>query len=353
VPAGRHARPARVEGARGPLGAQKPLLGGVLRRSVVHVNGRQVASVTTGEQPHLPLLEISVPTSWKTALIAGVVLVATASCGVVDQYSSGGSATPVGPVAPVASPATPAVAVVGLVDGTSLVRFTTDDTALDQPVTVSGLDGDTRLVGIDYRVQDGTLYGVGEEGGLYSLTDAGAATKVGELSEPLDGEVFGVDFNPAANALRIISDTGQNLRQPFAEMPLPDTVADTELTNPAQPPATGTVPATGVLSAAYTNNDTEQTTGTSLFVLDAVATRISLQSPANGGTLAPTGGLGVDAECACGFDIYSDPDGVNTGYVTLQVGGGFELHSVDLLSGTATRIGTLDGAVSDIAVALR
>jgi hypothetical protein len=294
-----------------------------------------------------------VHTSWKSALIVGAALVATTSCGIVEQFAPAPPAAPValgGPAGSAASPA--AVDVVGLVDGTSLVRFTTESTTLDEPVEVSGLDGDTTLIGIDYRVQDGTLYGVGDEGGVYSLTDAGAATKVGELSIPLEGEVFGVDFNPAANALRIVSDTGQNLRQPFAETPLVDTVADTDLTNPAQPPATGTVPATGVLAAAYTNNDTEQTTATSLFVLDAAASRISLQSPANGGTLAPTGGLGVDAECACGFDVHTNEDGVNTGYATLGVGRGYELHSIDLLTGTASRVGALDAAVTDIAVAL-
>jgi hypothetical protein len=293
-----------------------------------------------------------VHTSWKTVLIAGAAVVATASC------AGNAPATPAALSAPVGDPsrpaATAAVNVVGLVDGKSLARFTTADaTVTGEPATVSGLEGDTRLIGIDYRVQDGKLYGVGEQGGLYSLTETGSATKVGELSVALDGEVFGVDFNPAANALRIISDTGQNLRQPFATTPLPDTAADTKLTNPAQAPATGTVPATGVVSAAYTNNDTEDTTATSLFVLDAKVGRISLQSPANGGTLAPTGSLGVEAEAGWGFDIHTGEGGANTGYATLQVGRGYELHSVDLLSGATTRIGTLEGNVNDIAVALR
>jgi hypothetical protein len=291
---------------------------------------------------------------WKTALIAGAALVATASCAGNTPTTPAATAAPVGDPSRPAAGAAAAVDVVGLVDGTSLVRFTTDgSTVVGEPATVSGLAGDTRLIGIDYRVQDGKLYGVGDEGGLYSLTESGTADKVGELSVPLDGEVFGVDFNPAANALRIISDTGQNLRQPFATTPLPDTVADTELTNPAQAPATGTVPATGVVSAAYTNNDTEDTTATSLFVLDAAAGRISLQSPANGGTLAPTGSLGVDPDAGWGFDIHTDPDGVNTGYATLKVGSGYELHSVDLLTGAGTRIDTLDGTVNDIAVAVR
>lgn len=291
-------------------------------------------------------------TSWKTALIAGAALFGTCSCGFfTDQATPAGLSTPVGTPSTSTSAAADAADVVGLVDGTSLVRFSTGDSAAGEPATVSGLDGDTLLVGIDYRPKDRLLYGVGEEGGLYTLTEDGAATKVGELSEQLDGEVFGVDFNPAADALRIISDTGQNLRQPFATTPLPDTVADTELTNPAQAPATGTEPATGIVSAAYTNNDTEDTTATSLFVLDAAVGRISLQSPANGGTLAPTGSLGVDMEGG-GFDIHTNSDGVNTGYATLAVGSGYELHSVDLLSGAATRIGSLASNVTDIAVAL-
>ena len=65
------------------------------------------------------------------------------------------------------------------------------------------------LVGIDYRVQNGALYGVGIAGGLYMLNPNDAvATKVGQLSVALSGTNFGVDFNPAANALRVISDNG-------------------------------------------------------------------------------------------------------------------------------------------------
>lgn|GEM_PF-3561539 len=84
------------------------------------------------------------------------------------------------------------------------------------------------------------------------------------MTIPLNGTHFGVDLNPAANALRVISDTGQNLRQPFATSPLVTTVADTPLTNPATPPAPAPG-ALGVTGAAYTNNDLDTTTGTTLF----------------------------------------------------------------------------------------
>ncbi len=78
--------------------------------------------------------------------------------------------------------------------------------------TVSGLSGDTKLIGIDFRVQDGRLYGVGELGGVYTVDTATAtATKVSQLTTAPSGTNFGVDFNPASDRLRVINDTGQNL----------------------------------------------------------------------------------------------------------------------------------------------
>lgn len=62
---------------------------------------------------------------------------------------------------------------------------------------VSGLLGDATLIGIDYRVQNNLLYGVGNAGGVYTINpNIGNATKVSQLSVALDGASFGVDFNP-------------------------------------------------------------------------------------------------------------------------------------------------------------
>src|SRR4029450_12615815 len=71
------------------------------------------------------------------------------------------------------------------------------------------------LVAIDFRVKDQQLYGVGNGGGVYTIDPtSGQATLVSQLTVPLDpmATSFGVDFNPAADRLRIISNTGQNLR---------------------------------------------------------------------------------------------------------------------------------------------
>lgn len=248
------------------------------------------------------------------------------------------------------------LAAVGLVDGTSLVGFDTTSGRTTE-IGTPKLEGDKFLVGIDYRVQDGELYGVGDDGGLYLIDDAdGSADKIGALTVELEGEFFGVDFNPAANALRITSDAGQNLRQPFATMPLAVTVEDGDLTNPAVAPATIAAPADGISGAAYTNNDLDPTTATTLFALDTVLDRVALQSPANAGTLAPTGNLPADIGPDAGFDIYSTlSDGATVGnaaFASVEVDGDRRLWAVDILTGTATDIGEFDAAVTDLAIRL-
>ena len=42
--------------------------------------------------------------------------------------------------------------------------------------------------------------------------DNGKATLRSRLNVALEGTSFGVDFNPTVDRLRVISDTGQNLR---------------------------------------------------------------------------------------------------------------------------------------------
>lgn len=239
--------------------------------------------------------------------------------------------------------------VVGLVGGTTLVAFTSDNTRLRDSRAVTGLVGDARLAGIDYRVQDGKLYGVGNAGGVYTIDGKARATKVLQLTIPLDGASFAVDFNPAANALRILSNTGQNLRQPFATAGAA-TVADTPVAYTA-----GT-PAQGVTGAGYTNNDLDASTATTLFDLDTTLNQVAVQSPANAGTLVATGQLGVDADLDAGFDVYSTLKNGRAvsvqGFATIGVGGTYSFYRVSLLSGQAERVGGFSKAVSDIAIPL-
>ncbi|HEX9772030.1 MAG TPA: DUF4394 domain-containing protein [Steroidobacteraceae bacterium] len=162
---------------------------------------------------------------------------------------------------------------------------------------ISGLSGsDSALIGIDFRVQDGLLYGVGNGGGVYRIdTDTAVAEFVNTLSVALSGTSFGVDFNPVADRLRIIGDDGQNLRHSV-------NVGGTTLVDTALNYTTGVV-ANGVSGAAYTNNDLHANTATTLFDLDTTLDQLAIQSPPNAGSLVATGKLTLDAGAQVGFDI--------------------------------------------------
>ncbi len=235
--------------------------------------------------------------------------------------------------------------VVGLTDKGRLVTFRNNSPErIRRTERVQGLKDDQQLVGIDFRVQNGKLYGVGDRGGIYTINTAsnfGRATKVSQLTVPLDGQSFGVDFNPAANRLRVISDTGQNLRHnlddpagaPAAGM----TATDGTLAYPGTPPAPPTT-ATQVTAAAYTNNDLDPNTATTLFDIDTMLDQVVIQSPANAGLLAPTGKLTVDAGQWAGFDISTRGDS-NRGFAVLDTGR-MRLYDINLTTGKATRLGS-------------
>jgi len=105
--------------------------------------------------------------------------------------------------------------IIGLTTQNALIRFdsATPGTTFSA-VSVSGLQSGETLLGIDYRPATGALYGVGSSSRLYTLNTAtGVATQVGlGAFGALSGTDFGVDFNPVVDRLRIVSNTGQNLR---------------------------------------------------------------------------------------------------------------------------------------------
>lgn len=243
--------------------------------------------------------------------------------------------------------------VIGLTSDQKLIGFTVGKANQASAIgKINGLSGDTLLVGIDYRVQDGLLYGVGNAGGVYTIdTTTATATLVNNLSVALEGTQFGVDFNPAADRLRIISNSGQNLRHNVNSGGT--TLVDLPLNYVA-----GT-PATGIVAAAYTNNDLDLLTGTSLFDIDPTLDQIVLQSPPNNGSLALTGKLTVDAGSAVGFDIYTDLSStnrynVNFALASLTVNGVAAMYSVNLLTGEALPHNAFKSrfAVTDIALPL-
>jgi hypothetical protein len=257
-----------------------------------------------------------------------------------------------------AAAAAPSLPVFGLIgDGTTMCAFNTNTPGtLDWVRDVSGFSGnDTSLVGVDFRPKNGVLYGVGNYGGVYTLPTVPPSNgtypimRVGQLTVTLEGTSFGVDFNPAADRLRVTSDTGQNLRH---DVDGNSTIKDMPLTNNG-------AQAKGVTAAAYTNNDNNADTATTLFDIDTVNDQVAIQAPANNGTLSPTGKLGLNAGLSAGFDIFADLSAgktiSNTAFATLLPSGGRQsFYTVDVLTGAATVVGTFPSIapVTDVAVAL-
>jgi hypothetical protein len=222
-----------------------------------------------------------------------------------------------------------------------LIEFESDDPGdADTIGTIGGLVQDTRIVGIDYRPFTGELYGLGDQGGVYVISDKTAqATLKSRLNVALSGASFGIDFNPTVDRLRVISDNSQNLR---VNVDTGATLTDGTLTYPGPPATTGT----GVTGAAYTNNDADPNTGTTLFDVDSMLDQVSIQSPPNNGSLVATGKLGVDTTPDVAFDIDSQvrrgTTVANAAYAALSSSDGSRFYSVDLLTGRATDLGRFD-----------
>lgn len=214
--------------------------------------------------------------------------------------------------------------------------------------TIGGLQNDTSLVGIDFRPASGELYGLGNAGGLYTLDLRTAkATLRARLSVALSGSSFGVDFNPTVDRLRITSNTGQNLRVNVDDGA---TIVDGGLTY------TPMTPTLGIVGSAYTNNDSDANTATTLFDIDGTLDQVALQSPANSGQLVGTGKLTVDTAEAVGFDIYSIVrDGTTSdvrAIASLLVDGQTRLYRISVLTGKARLLGSFRAQNPVIGIAI-
>lgn len=215
-------------------------------------------------------------------------------------------------------------------------------------IAIKNLAGGESIVGIDVRPADGKLYGLSTAGNVYQLDPAtGMAALKSTLRAAagddnpyavLSGTEFAIDFNPVADRLRVVSNTGQNLR---VNVDTGDAITDGVIS-----PAGSTVTA-----AAYTNSFAG-TTSTQLFDLDVATGRVQLQDPPNDGVLNAGVPLGLVADAVNGFDI--DPR-TNTGYAVLRVGGETALYSINVgaTAQPATRVAALSGtdAIRGLALA--
>lgn len=208
---------------------------------------------------------------------------------------------------------------------------------------ITGLQTDDELVGIDYRPKDGKLYAVGLLGNIYTLNPAtGSATFIKKLmADPTDttdgnaaftkilgdANLITVNFNPVADRLRVITNTGQNLR---INVDTGATITDGAINLTESNPT--------IVAGAYTNAFAG-TGSTKLYSIDQNSDRIYIQN-ANAGTLGVSAALGanININGGGGFDI--DPVS-NVGFAALKLNtGGYKFFQLNLAN-----VGTSNDAI--------
>lgn len=214
------------------------------------------------------------------------------------------------------------------VDGlNNLVTFNsaTADTYLSS-VRITGL-GDS-VQALDFRPANGVLYALGANRVIYTInTTTGAATALGGPLA-IEGTLFGFDFNPVADAIRIVSNTNQNYRAN------PNTGAliarDTDVFYPdsTQDP--------DIIANAYASGSTTQ------YAIDAAADTLVRQAN-NAGTLTTVGSLGVDVGARASFDIAGSDAFVQSGR---------NFYRADLQTGALTLLGRTQEDLFGIAIAV-
>jgi hypothetical protein len=244
------------------------------------------------------------------------------------------------------------VQVVALTESNRLVTVLADNPGTALATTrIRGLADGEKVLGIDFRPSNNKLYGFirAASGGARIavidrttgniLSSATATVTATGLPVELNGDDFGVDFNPVADRLRVVSDAEQSLR---INVDTGGTTVDGSLAYAAGDAGAGSDPS--VVAAAYTNSDTDPTTATTLYDIDAARDYLVVQNPPNAGTLASVGGgLGLDAGKDVGFDVYTEATeaGIkNVALIAVRKGGATTLSVVNLTSGAVNPAST-------------
>jgi hypothetical protein len=232
-------------------------------------------------------------------------------------------------------------------DSAAPASFSSLTGAAGSVTAISGLTTNDVLESIDFRPStnatfNGTLYGLGRNGTslrLYTINAVtGVVTSTTTLSLVAGGATtpaasflaanYAIDFNPMADALRIINDGGQNFRISGANL---NTLTGQTFTD-------FNLSQTGVSGAAYTNNVPGPTV-TTLFDINPTTDTLLLQSPPNNGTLTAVGaGLGQNVVLG---DL--DISGI-TG--NAYYGGGNSFYTINTTTGVASAPAAFGGGLN-------
>lgn len=202
-----------------------------------------------------------------------------------------------------------------------------------QVTGMQDVDYEGRLHGIDYRPATQQLIAVTEDFEVVSLdADSGTWELIVEMSDGMDiaeDAVVIVDINPAADALRFMSGTTNHR----INLSTGEAMVDGELH--FEDDADGT-PMVG--GTAYSNSFGEPDE-TSMFNIDTERSALLQQTAPNDGTNVMIGELGATLEGPIAFDIGTDAEGMNTGWIVANGA----LHTVSLAEGNITNTWEIEG----------
>lgn len=234
-----------------------------------------------------------------------------------------------------AAAAAPAI---GLAGDRTLVMFDTESLEVTGMMEVEGV---TRLHGIDLRPANNTLVGVTDDNRIVTIDPAtGAATDLSTMDTELpatDAQVV-VDFNPAADRLRLMTGTTNHR----VNVDTGEVTVDGNLVFEAGDANEAAEPM--VVAVAYINSF-GQPEETAMFDIDAGLGALLQQTSPNDGILATIGDLGIaEPGEMMGFDVQTTEAMENSAWLVTNN----TLYSVDLETGAATEAGPIEGAEADI-----
>ena len=229
-------------------------------------------------------------------------------------------------------------AMLGLTTTDALVSFDSSrPDVLSVPLPISGLQAGETVLAIDSRPTTGQLFGLGSTGRIYNidpLTGATAQVGPGPIATTLTGTDFDIDFRSSSSVMRIVSDSGMDLRFDVDTATL---TVDGTLAYATGDPGAGTTPS--IVAAAYNNNGNGGGDA-SLYEIDAKRDMLVFQgnpfgtdhTGENQGQLFSYRPLGVNVVGPVGLEItpggqpllsMAAPDGSGSALYSLASGGQF------------------------------
>ena len=231
--------------------------------------------------------------------------------------------------------------ILGLVDGKTIVMIDPASWKVTGKVDVKGASS---LLGIDVRPADGMLYGVTGDGNIVTIdAKSGQATQKSKLSESLKpGVMATIDFNPAADRLRVMGSDGTSHRVNVDDGKV--TVDGSHKFKDGDANAGKTAKVT---AGAYSNSF-KGTTATALYNIDETTGTLVSQAPPNDGVLNTIGSLGIKISGPVAFNVVSPKADDNAAWLVADG----SVYTVDLKTGKAAMAGKitgLSGKLTDIA----